>query len=63
MESLPNMCYSVALNSEFVGAVDTLKRKSEDIGWEYGEIVDTAANNKVRCKLCKQEIFGGINRL
>lgn len=61
MVSSSNMGSLAASNSKSVGTVDTLKRKSEDIGWEYGEIVSAAANSKVRCKLCKQEMFGGVN--
>ncbi|KAL6493760.1 hypothetical protein OROGR_032095 [Orobanche gracilis] len=64
METSPtNMGSSAASNSESVGTLETLKCKSEDVGWEYGELVNAASNNKVRCKLCKQEMYGGVNRL
>ncbi|KAL6506028.1 hypothetical protein OROHE_022747 [Orobanche hederae] len=58
-----NMGSSAASNSESIGTLEPLKRKSEDVGWEYGELVNGVSNNKVRYKLCKQEMYGGVNRL
>ncbi|KAK1397683.1 hypothetical protein POM88_007546 [Heracleum sosnowskyi] len=64
MELLPpNMGSLAASNSDSVGTIEILKRKSEDVGWEYGELVNAASNNKLRYKLCKKEMYGGINRL
>lgn len=41
---------------------DTLKRKSEDIGWEYGELADPGMK-KIKCKLCNMVFTGGVFRL
>ncbi|CAI0454545.1 unnamed protein product [Linum tenue] len=38
------------------------KRKSGDIGWEYGRLVDPNNKEKVRCNFCGHESTGGINR-
>ncbi|XP_066317483.1 uncharacterized protein [Miscanthus floridulus] len=39
-----------------------LKRKSSDIGWEWGRLCDPNDKNKVKCLLCGHE-SAGINRL
>ena len=41
----------------------SLKRKSDDVGWEYGYLCDPTNLNKVKCKLCKHESVGGIFHL
>ncbi|CAN1239864.1 hypothetical protein LINGRAPRIM_LOCUS2510 [Linum grandiflorum] len=41
---------------------NTLKRKSGDIGWEYGKLVDKANKDRVQCNFCKHINSGGINR-
>ncbi|CAD6340557.1 unnamed protein product [Miscanthus lutarioriparius] len=46
-------------NSE---SANLLKRNSDDVGWEYGVLVDPNNKDKVKCKLCK-EMRGGIYRL
>jgi hypothetical protein len=43
-------------------AENLLKRNSDDIGWEYGVLVNPNNKDKVRCKFCK-EMSGGIHRL
>ncbi|CAN6348130.1 unnamed protein product, partial [Urochloa humidicola] len=43
--------------------VNLLKRNSDDVGWEYGVLVDTSNKDKVKCKLCHKEMRGGIHRL
>ncbi|XP_071699672.1 uncharacterized protein [Rutidosis leptorrhynchoides] len=40
-----------------------LKRKSDDIGWDYAILVDPTNLQKVQCKLCGKVISAGINRL
>jgi hypothetical protein len=40
-----------------------LKRNSDDVGWQYGTLVDPNNKDKVRCKLCGKEMRGGIYRL
>lgn len=42
---------------------NVLKRKSDDVGWEYGFLCDPTNINKVKCKLCGHESSGGIYRL
>jgi hypothetical protein len=44
-------------------AVNLLKRNSDDVGWEYGVLVDANNKDKVKCKFCKKEMRGGIHRL
>jgi hypothetical protein len=40
-----------------------LKRNSDDVGWEYGVLVDPLSKEKVRCLLCGHVSSGGIYRL
>jgi hypothetical protein len=40
-----------------------LKRNSDDVGWEYGVLVDSLNKEKVRCLLCGHCSSGGIYRL
>ncbi|CAN1270231.1 hypothetical protein LINPERPRIM_LOCUS13848 [Linum perenne] len=54
---------SVAANVE--GNIDpiVLKRKSSDIGWQYGTLADPLNNlGKIKCNLCPHVSFGGIFR-
>jgi hypothetical protein len=44
-------------------AVNLLKRNSDDIGWEYGVLVDANNKDKVRCKFYNKEMKRGIHRL
>jgi hypothetical protein len=46
-----------------IEAVNLLKRNSDDVGWEYGVLVDANNKDKVKCKFCKKEMRGGIHRL
>jgi Sec-independent protein translocase protein TatA len=47
-----------------VTAVDNLlKRNSDDVGWEYGTLVDAQNKDKVKCKFCGHESSGGVHRL
>ncbi|KAF0933220.1 hypothetical protein E2562_016164 [Oryza meyeriana var. granulata] len=40
-----------------------LKRNSDDVGWEYGILVDPNDLNVIKCKLCPQIVRAGIYRL
>ncbi|KAF0930566.1 hypothetical protein E2562_033484 [Oryza meyeriana var. granulata] len=42
---------------------NVLKRNSDDVGWEYGVLVDPANKDKVKCKLCDKVMQGGIYQL
>ncbi|KAF5791586.1 putative transcription factor/ chromatin remodeling BED-type(Zn) family [Helianthus annuus] len=44
-------------------ASKVLKRKSNDIGWEYGSLVDPNKLDRTQCDLCKKTMSGGIYRL
>ncbi|GLU15058.1 hypothetical protein SLE2022_315860 [Rubroshorea leprosula] len=41
----------------------SLKRKSNDNGWEYGELCDPNKLNAVKCKLCGRVCRGGVYRI
>ncbi|KAG5522682.1 hypothetical protein RHGRI_034729 [Rhododendron griersonianum] len=41
----------------------TLRRASNDIGWEYGILVDPTNLDKIQCKLCGKIMSSGISRL
>ncbi|XP_039827287.1 uncharacterized protein LOC120689001 [Panicum virgatum] len=41
----------------------SLKRNSEDIGWEYGVLVDLNDLNVIQCKLCPKVVKAGMYRL
>ncbi|CAN6245192.1 unnamed protein product [Urochloa humidicola] len=41
----------------------SLKRNSEDIGWDYGVLVDPSNLNLIKCKLCGLQVSAGIYRL
>ena len=43
--------------------VNLLKTNSDDVGWEYGVLVDANNKDKVKCKFCDKEMRGGIYRL
>ncbi|CAN1313722.1 hypothetical protein LINPERPRIM_LOCUS29052 [Linum perenne] len=43
--------------------VNALKRKSGDIGWQYGTLVDPINKDKVRCNFCGKVSNGGVYRL
>ncbi|CAL1355707.1 unnamed protein product [Linum trigynum] len=40
---------------------NSLKRKSDDIGWEYGKLIDPYNKDRVMCNFCKNVNSGGIN--
>ncbi|KAK3221712.1 hypothetical protein Dsin_008737 [Dipteronia sinensis] len=39
------------------------KRKSNDVGWEFGILIDENNPDKVKCILCEQVFSGGVYRL
>ncbi|KAF0889163.1 hypothetical protein E2562_022434 [Oryza meyeriana var. granulata] len=41
----------------------SLKRNSDDIGWDCGVLVNPNNLNLIKCKLCGQEVSAGIYRL
>nr|XP_011462068.1 PREDICTED: uncharacterized protein LOC105349353 [Fragaria vesca subsp. vesca] len=44
--------------------IDTsLKCNSEDVGWEFGALVNPSNVDRVKCKLCGKVLSGGIYRL
>lgn len=40
-----------------------LKRNSDDVGWEYGVLIDPNDLNVIKCKLCQKVVKAGIYRL
>ena len=56
MSSLPNTSGASDANS-------LLKRKSNDIGWEFGQLIDPRNLDKVKCNLCCNIFYGGVHRL
>ncbi|XP_031101802.1 uncharacterized protein LOC116005702 [Ipomoea triloba] len=52
--------------SQSIGSSEpsTIKRKSNDIGWEYGVLHDPSKSmDKIRCLLCKKVMSGGVYRI
>ena len=41
----------------------SLKRNSNDVGWEYGILCDPKNPDRVKCKLCLKEMSGGVYRI
>ena len=56
---------SAASNSETAGSLEAqaVKRKSDDVGWDYGELTLPNNYDKIKCKLCHKSVSGGIYRL
>jgi long-subunit fatty acid transport protein len=42
---------------------NALKRKSDDVGWEYGSLFDPSKMDKVKCMFCNHVSTGGVYRL
>jgi hypothetical protein len=40
-----------------------LKRGSNDVGWDYGVLVDAKNLDRLKCKLCGKVYSGGIYRM
>ncbi|CAN1336747.1 hypothetical protein LINPERPRIM_LOCUS37282 [Linum perenne] len=48
---------SATINSDILNA---LKRKSNDVGWQYGTLSGPLNTDKVKCNFCKHASTGGI---
>jgi len=48
--------------SGFTSKPMPLKRNSDDIGWDYGVLVNPNNLNLIKCKLCGHEVSAGIHR-
>ncbi|CAN7104012.1 unnamed protein product [Brassica rapa subsp. narinosa] len=44
-------------------APPSLKRNSNDVGWEFGVLCDPRNSDKVKCKLCGKQFSGGVFRM
>lgn len=44
-------------------ATPSLKRNSNNVGWEYGILCDPKNSDRVKCKLCLKEMSGGVYRI
>ncbi|CAN1302894.1 hypothetical protein LINPERPRIM_LOCUS25649 [Linum perenne] len=53
---------SVVVNAEGNTAAIVLKRKSSNIGWQYGTLLDPNNLGKIKCNFCKHINSGGIFR-
>ncbi|GJR38371.1 tRNA dimethylallyltransferase 2 isoform X1, partial [Tanacetum coccineum] len=48
-----------SVESTFTGT----KRKSKDVGWEYGVMPDKSVPDRIKCTLCEKLVSGGVTRL
>ncbi|TXG66725.1 hypothetical protein EZV62_008000 [Acer yangbiense] len=62
MTSLPNNGNASSAASNTASS-PFLKRKSNDIGWEFGMLADATNPDKVKCKLCGKVFSGGVYRM
>ena len=46
-----------------VASSQTLKRNSDDMGWEFAMLIDKDDLQRVQCKLCGKPMSGGVNRM
>ncbi|XP_019181680.1 PREDICTED: uncharacterized protein LOC109176742 [Ipomoea nil] len=59
----PNQTQSVG-SSQPSTTSTTIKRKSNDVGWDYGVLNDpTKSSDKIKCLLCKKVMSGGVYRI
>ncbi|KAG5531757.1 hypothetical protein RHGRI_026395 [Rhododendron griersonianum] len=62
-------CWLVTVNgsnySIFGGSISAplLIRNSDDVGWDYGVIVDLSNKDRLRCLLCGLQYTGGVSRI
>ncbi|KAK3230385.1 hypothetical protein Dsin_002266 [Dipteronia sinensis] len=61
MSSVPNIDGNAS--SGATNANSGRKHKSNDVGWEFGDIVDEKNLVRVMCLLCKKQFSGGVYRL
>ncbi|CAA7031115.1 unnamed protein product [Microthlaspi erraticum] len=45
------------------GPPPSMKRNSNDIGWDYGRIMDLSHPDRLKCILCGKEVPGGVFRM
>lgn len=57
------MTSSSATDSSSVPETTNLQRKSNDVGWEFGMLINPNILDKMKCKLCGKEFSRGIYRL
>ena len=57
------ICRMSEINAATLQKENVLRGKSDDVGWEYGSLVDVSNKNKVKCMLCNLVINGGVYRL
>ncbi|XP_019158581.1 PREDICTED: uncharacterized protein LOC109155351 [Ipomoea nil] len=59
------MTSSSASATQSVGSSEAsiLKRRSNDVGWKYGILVDGKNLDKVKCLLCGKVLSGGVHRI
>lgn len=53
----------VALGTQSIEVEMMLKRKSDDVGWNYCNLVDAKNKDKVQCIKCGKKISGGVYRI
>ncbi|XP_019171429.1 PREDICTED: uncharacterized protein LOC109166984 [Ipomoea nil] len=59
----PNQTQSVGSSQPSITST-TIKRKSNDVGWDYGVLNDpTKSLDKIKCLLCKKVMSGGVYRI
>ena len=46
-----------------IASSHTLKRNSDDMGWEFATLINPLDLQRVKCKLCGKEMGGGVNRM
>ncbi|CAO1939950.1 unnamed protein product [Urochloa humidicola] len=57
------MASAASNSSSLINKPLCLKRNSEDVGWDYAELVDPNKLNVIKCKLCGLLVTAGIYRL
>lgn len=58
------VCFCRMQNPTPIDTSDNIsKSKSDNIGWEYSELVDPGNSQKMKCKLCNRILTGGVFRL
>ncbi|GKV19783.1 hypothetical protein SLEP1_g30003 [Rubroshorea leprosula] len=54
---------NVSATATSTSSSSSLKRKLDDVGWDYGELCDSKDLNAVKCNFCRSIFKGGIYRL
>ncbi|KAF7131997.1 hypothetical protein RHSIM_Rhsim09G0032000 [Rhododendron simsii] len=58
-----SMDYTHIPSSEASNSEPVLKRNSDDVGWDYGVIVDVKNKDRLKCILCGNQYTGGVSRM